>query len=410
MRVLQISYYGYAGGAGGAVAMRRLHFGLRNAGIDSKVLCALGANQSFDIMAFNRSKALKKLDSLLRRATFRFGLNNILDVSSFRVRKHRSYLEADIVHFHRIYDFFSYLAIPSLTERKVGILTLHDMWYFTGHCYHSLDCDRFKIGCGKCPYPKIFPPIKKDSTRIEWRFKNRAYSRSNLTIVSPSSWMTEQAKQSMLNRFQIYHIPPGVDTESYKPLDRKQCRSLLGIPQDKKVLLFIAASLKNKIKGVDLLVKALQSLPKSLKAETILLLVGKGGEHIATFDDIQTLDLGYISSDRFKAIAYSAADLFIHPTRAEVAPLVLIESMACGTPIVSFRIGGVPDAVRPGITGYLAEPQNVESLRNRIVELLEDSSQRNYMSQQCRAIALREYSFDLHMQRHINLYRGLLQN
>jgi glycosyltransferase involved in cell wall biosynthesis len=213
-----------------------------------------------------------------------------------------------------------------------------------------------------------------------------------------------------LNRFQICNIPPGIDTEIYKPLDREMCRSLLGIPQDRKVLFFMAASLNDKIKGADLLVKALQSLPKSLRAEIILLVAGKGGEHIATFDDIQMINLGYIIGDRFKAIAYSAADLFIHPTRADVAPMVLIESMACGTPIVSFRIGGVPDSVRPGITGYLAEPENAESLRNHMVELLEDSSQRNYMGQQCRAIAQKEYSFDLHVQRHIDLYRRLLQN
>ena len=123
---------------------------------------------------------------------------------------------------------------------------------------------------------------------------------------------------------------------------------------------------------------------------------------------MSTINLGYLNSDRIKAIAYSAADLFVFPTRCDNLPLMLQESMACGTPMVSCKIGGVADLVRPGITGYLAEPENVEDLCNGIMELLEDSQLRAKMSQQCRAIALMEYNSELQAKRYIELYRQLL--
>ena len=150
--------------------------------------------------------------------------------------------------------------------------------------------------------------------------------------------------------------------------------------------------------------------PQSLKAETVLLLLGEGGEAIAEAVGIPALNLGYVSSDQLKAIAYCAADLFILPTRADNLPLGLLESMACGTPPVSFRVGGVPELVRPGITGYLAEPGDAHDLSNGIIQLLEDEALRQAMSQQCRMIALKEYPLELQVQRYLELYRHVLAN
>jgi glycosyltransferase involved in cell wall biosynthesis len=282
------------------------------------------------------------------------------------------------------------------------------MWSFTGHCAYSYDCDRWKIGCGSCPYPDIYPAIRRDSTSIEWKLKNWIYSKSNLTIITLSHWLTEQAKASMLSRFPIHHIPNGIDTDAYQPLDRHLCKAVLGIPQNKKVLLFGADSLKDKRKGGDLLFNALQQLPQSLKAEVLLLTFGNGSEAITAKLGIPTIGLGYISSDRLKSMAYSAADLFIFPTRADNLPLVLQESMACGTPMVSFDIGGVPDLVRPMVTGYLAKPEDAKDFCNGIVELLENEQLQQTMSVNCRTIALTEYSLELQAERYIKLYKEIL--
>jgi glycosyltransferase involved in cell wall biosynthesis len=390
--------------------MHRLHVGLKNANVDSKILCKAKTPDFADSVAIPPSRPMQRLaESLVSRITVPFGLQDIHCLSSFNIKDSQAYRDADILNFHGLQGgFFNYLALPSLTADKPGVLTLHDMWPFTGHCSISYDCERWRTGCGHCPYLDVSPPVERDATRIEWKLKNWAYKRSKLAVITLSTCRTEQVKQSMLNRFPIHQIPNGIDTKTYQPLDGEHCRSLLGLPPKKYVLLFASAKLHQFNKGGDLLVKALQKFPGTLKRETVLLTLGHHGEALADAVDMQTVNLGYVGSDRLKAIIYSAADLFVLPTRAESLPLVLQESMACGTPLVSFRVGGVPDVVRPGITGYLAEPEDAQDFRSGIVQLLEDSSLRAWMGQQCRAIAVKEYALELQVQRYIALYQQLL--
>lgn len=402
MNVLHINQSDIIGGA--SIAGYRLHEGLLAQDVNSRLLVGKETISSDRITTIKRNPLEKQLGSL----TWRLGLNYIHCLSTFDIPKHSFYKEADVLNFHNLHSgYFNYLALPKLTQNKPAVLTLHDMWSFTGHCAYSYDCDRWKNGCGKCPYPDVYPPIKLDNTRLEWQMKNWAYHRSNLTIVSPSNWLTKLAGSSLLNRFPIHWIPNGIDTEVYQPLDREHCRSVLNIPKQQKVLMFGADTIIDFRKGGDLLLKALASLQPSLKAQILLLILGKGGEAIAEEVGIQTLNLGYVGSDRFKSIAYSAADLFIFPTRADNLPLMLQESLSCGLPIVSFNLGGVPDLVRPGVTGYLAVAEDIKDFSYGIIQLLEDQNLRDRMSKQCREIALQEYSLALQAQRYIDLYRAI---
>jgi glycosyltransferase involved in cell wall biosynthesis len=405
VNILHINQSDISGGA--AIAGYRLHEGLLAQGIDSRLLVGTVKTSSNRVASVPSNHRIEKQ---LLRVTWRLGLNYLNHISSFDIPKHSFYKNANILNFHNLHTgYFNYLAIPSLTENKPAVFTLHDMWSFTGHCAYSYDCTRWQSGCGKCPNLDTYPAVTRDNTRIEWKLKNWVYSQSNLTIVTPSHWLTKQAQQSMLNCFPIHHIPYGIDTEAYQPLDSEQCRYLLNIPNNKKVLLFAADSLKDTRKGGDLLFKALQSLPASLKAEIVLLTFGSSGNTISEQLGIKAINLGYISSDRLKSIAYSAADLFIFPTRADNLPLVLQESMACGTPMISFKIGGVPDLVRPSVTGYLAIPEDADDLLNGIVQILEDEALRNRMSHNCREIALAEYPLELQAKRYIELYQKTLQ-
>ncbi len=405
IKVIHINQSDIAGGA--AIAGYRLHQGLLAQGVDSRLLVGRVETNSERIATIPSNH---RIENQLLRVTSRLGFNYLNLISSFDIPKQSFYKEADVINFHNLHTgYFNYLAIPSLTESKPAVFTLHDMWSFTGHCAYSYDCSRWKNGCGKCPYLDSYPAVVRDNTNIEWKLKNWVYRRSNLTIVTPSYWLTKLAQQSMLNCFSIHHIPYGIDTEAYQPLDPLKCRFLLGIPTGKKVVMFGAESLKDSRKGGDLLLKALQKLPLSLKTETVLLTIGKAGEAVSEAVGITTLNLGYVSSDRLKSIAYSAADLFIFPTRADNLPLVLQESMACGTPMVSFKIGGVPDLVRPGITGYLATPEDADDFCKGIIELLEDENLRDSMSQNCRAIAIEEYPLELQAKQYIELYNHILE-
>lgn len=405
MKVLHINQSDIVGGAG--IAGYRLHQGLLHQGIDSKLLVGIVKTDDQCVESVN---VPSRIDKLLYRLTWRLGLNYVNLLSTFDISQHKFYQDADVLNFHNLHsDYFNYLAISKLTASKPAIFTLHDMWSFTGHCSYSYDCERWKTGCGKCPYPETYPSINMDNTSLEWNLKNWVYSKSNLTLVTLSRWLTKQAQASMLNRFPIHHIPNGIDTNAYQPLERQLCKTVLDIPQNKKVFLFAADSLTEKRKGGDLLFKALQQLPQSLKAETLLLTFGNGGEAMQSELGMPILSLGYIGGDRLKSVAFSAADLFIFPTRADNLPLTLQESMACGTPMVSFNIGGVPDLVRPGVTGYLAQPEDADDLAVGILKLMEDDRLRETMSQQCRAIALKEYSLELQALRYIQLYQNALK-
>ena len=404
MKVLHINQSDLSGGA--AIAGYRLHQGLLNQGIDSKLL--VGRAQTDDPRVTQVSRDYR-VENLLYKLTHRAGFNYINHISSFSIPKHSCFQAADILNFHNLHSsYFNYLAIPQLTAQKPAVFTLHDMWSFTGHCAYSYDCTKWQTGCGQCPYPSTYPVIRRDSTRWEWKLKDWVYSRSQLGIVTLSNWLTKQVKASMLGRFPIHHIPNGIDIDAYQPLDPELCRAALDIPLTKKVLLFSAANLKDLRKGSDLLIKALQQLPPTLKQDCLLLTFGQRTANLEAEVDMPAMHLGYISSDRLKAIAYSAADLFLFPTRADNLPLVLQESMACGTPMVSFRIGGVPDLVRPGITGFLAPPEDTDQFCRSIVELLADDATRQQMKKNCRHIALEEYTLELQAKRYKQLYQQVL--
>lgn len=404
MKVLHINQSDISGGA--AIAAYRLHSGLLAKDIGSKIAVDIKKTQDNTIIPLSRNRLSDELSS---RFTQYVGLNYINILGSKRIQSQNFFQSSDVLNFHNLHGgYFNYLVIPKLTQNKPAVWTLHDMWSFTGHCAYSFDCDKWKTGCGFCPYPETYPAIKKDSTPWEIKIKSWLYSRSNLSIVCPSQWLADQAGQSLLKNLPILHIPYGINTSIYQPLNLELSRSALDIPQDKLVLLMGADYLTDVRKGADLLNAALLALPDSLKSKILLLSFGNGGENIGSKLGIQSLNLGPISSDRIKALAYSAADLFVLPTRADNLPLVLQESMACGTPMVSFRVGGVPELVRHHVTGYLAEPENVQDLRNGIVQLLENAEMRQKMSEQCRAIALQEYTLERQAQRYIELYESLI--
>lgn len=394
-------------GSGGAIAAQRLHQGLITQGVNSRLLVGHTKSANREIAAIPQSS--KRSEKLAFQVSWRAGLNNLNILNTFDIPKHDWFQEAQVLNFHNLHGgFFNYLAIKKLTQDKPAIWTLHDMWSFTGHCVYSFDCDRWKNGCGCCPYPDTYPAIQRDNTAWEWKLKDWAYQNSNIAIVTLSKWLTKQVEQSMLSRFPIYHIPNGIDTDVYLPLEQELCRRVLDIPKNKKVLMFAAQNLADSRKGGDLLLKAIQKLPDSLKAETVLLTIGAMNQSTASTLDMNIVNLGYVESNRLKVIAYSAADLFVFPTRSDNLPLVLQESMACGTPMVSFEVGGVPDLVRPGITGYLASPENVDDLSNGLIQLLEDNSLRNSMSLRCREISIREYGLEQQAKKYIHLYQESL--
>jgi glycosyltransferase involved in cell wall biosynthesis len=383
---------------------------LREEGIDSRALLFRGDYQSPWVtevrLKSNRleRKTFRELDHLADLV----GLSHFPNLANVKLIKLLKEMEFDILHISSARMVSSYLTFPWLTRIKPTIFSVTSMWAFTGHCHFAFGCSRWKTGCGECPHLNIPPSIKRDATHMEWKMKNLAYSHSNFHVVADSNWLAEQVKESMLNRFPLDPFFEAVDTKIYRPLDKKRCRLELGIPLDKKVLMFASVSLNEFRKGGDLLINALKGLPQSMKRGIALLCIGQGSVDISETLGIEVLNLGYVGDHQRKAICYSAADLFLFPTRADTFGIVSIESQACGTPVVSFDVGGVSQHVRPGITGYLAESGSVEDFRKGIIELIENQALRDSMSQKCHAVVEKEFSLELYAQRFGQLCRSLI--
>ena len=404
MNVLHINTRLHCGGA--AIAAKRLHDGLKAAGHNTKFLVGHGPNGFPDLAHVPPDWRTRYLHRILPLT----GLNYLEYLGSFKISETDYFQAADICNLHNLHrDYFSYLALPQLTQRKPAVWTLHDMWPFTGHCAYSFDCLKWKSGCGRCPYLKTYPAVKRDATRLEWRLKNRTYSRSNIAIVATSRWLHEIALKSMLaTYFSIERIPHGICTATYQPIDRQACRAALDISRNKKVLMFAAVDTDDYRKGGDLLLAALKALPYSLKADITLLIMGDGDSFKREIKDVETIALGYVSSDTLKNICYNATDICLFPSRADIWSLVVQEAMACGTPSIAFDVGGVSDLIRHKITGLLVPVEQPQAMCEAIVELLEDQMLRQKLSNQCRHTAVNEYELKLQVSRYTKLYSSLL--
>ncbi|HWB19396.1 MAG TPA: glycosyltransferase [Phycisphaerales bacterium] len=407
MKVLLIHEHGREHGGGAVTAMWRLHTGLLRAGHESIIACRKRALDRPDIITLPTAPLAERL---LGSITWRIGMNDIHCWSTFKIPKFKPFLDADVVNIHGWHSqYFNYLALPRLARRKPIICTMHDMWNLTGHCSNSYDCTRWKTGCGQCPYLDVHPPVPKDRTAWEWKLKRRVYRKSpDMKVVAPSRWMIDMARQSMLKDHDIRQIANPVDTDLYKPLDKAACRAELGLPQNKRIILFVSVALHNRGKGADLLIAALRSLPPALRADTMLLLMGERGDEMAAASGLNAHPTGYVFEDEKKVIIYNAADVVVLPSRAENQPLTLLEGMACGIPLVSYDIGGCGELVRPGVTGYRAIPESIDDLRDGIASLLENRALHSKIARTAREVAVNEYSLDVHVKKYVALFEEAL--
>ncbi len=199
-------------------------------------------------------------------------------------------------------------------------------------------------------------------------------------------------------------IPLGVDTQQFRPRDRRAARDVVGIAPDARAVLFLSDPIDRAEKGFVFLAQALDRLGP--QANVLLLTVGDGRLpcKIAT----PHIRLRRVTHEGLLSMIYSAADLCVVPSVQDNFPYVVLESLACGTPVVGFAVGGLPESVRPGITGRLVPPRDVDALGAAIRELLEQPAHRAEMSAQCRRVAVEDYGLELQAQRYIALYRRIL--
>ena len=344
----------------------------------------------------------RKLRRILMEQDF---MDLYLPSESYFLLKYTKEIRPDIIHLHNLHGrYFQINLTQKLSKIAPIVWTFHDMFPITGHCAHSFECEKWKTGCGNCERLDIYPYIKKDHTKFLWNYKNKIYNSADFTIVTPSLWLKKCVEQSFLKNKDIRLIYNGIDLENFKKMDKYQAREQLGLPQDKKIVLFSAdGGVKNPFKGGEFVFKTFEKL-KNRNDDILFLNIG--GESNQKSNN--WLDFGYVKERKTMVMLYSAADIYLFPTLADNCPLTAIESLACGLPVVTFETGGVSEIVEKDKTGFVVEYKNGEMLTSALEKLLDDDDLREKMSKNA-VEASKKFSSKRMALEYLKLYEELLK-
>jgi glycosyltransferase involved in cell wall biosynthesis len=296
------------------------------------------------------------LQEVLRREAVKSGWIEFTGFHSLKLLYDSFYINSNVVHIHNLHEEFFSPALYSIVFRgKKVIWTLHDESFITGHCGFSMNCNNWIKGCGECPDLSIYPPVKFDNTKKVLAQKKKWILDIQPIVVCPSSWLAKRVKESYPTLKEIVVIPNGINTEIFKPVDQTQARNKLGLPLNKKIVLFVAEfSTNNPFKGGAIIRNLIVD---STLTEFVFITVG--GDNTTGF--VNHITYPYIDKDTDLAILYAASDVLLYPTQADNLPLVVLESMACGTPVIASALGGIPEIISNNENGFLVENFKKES-------------------------------------------------
>lgn len=255
----------------------------------------------------------------------------------------------DLVHLHNLHGaYFDLRLLPWLSSRLPVVLTLHDQWLLTGHCAHPLGCDRWKTGCGLCPDISLYPPLPVDNTANNHTRKREILADCALHVAAPSRWLLERARCSILAPAmrESRCLPNGIDLSLFSPGDRAAERRALGLPADAFITLFVAnGGTRNPWRDVPAMMEVRRRLEaRRTGRDTLLIVLGLRDGEPAEAED-RVLCLPFIDDPRRLVAYYRAADVCLHIAKADTFPTVVLEAMACGTPVVANAVGGIPEQV-----------------------------------------------------------------
>jgi glycosyltransferase involved in cell wall biosynthesis len=378
VRILQISTSDRGGGAE-TVALS-LHRALRARGHEAWLAVGYRRTDEEGVVEIagaggRRGRALRDpgvvLDTLRGREDFRFpDSRRVLDLLP---------AAPDLIHVHNLHGgYFDLRALLELAARAPLVSTLHDAWLFTGHCAHPLDSDGWLRGCGDCPHLDTYPALRRDGTAFNLARKREIYAGLELAVVTPSRWLMDMVERSILAPSAVRRevIPNGVDLEVFRP----------GEASGRSGLVFAAqGGPSNQFKDFATLRAARELLERRVE------MVALGDPPVSQAE----------VADRLRA-----AELYVHPTRADTFPSGVLEALACGTPVVASRVGGIPEQVSDG-TGVLVEPGDPRALADAIESLLADPGRRERMSAAAAADARARFSLDRQVDAYLALYEEL---
>ena len=416
MRVLIVNTSERIGGA--AIAAGRLVEALKNNGIKAKMLVREKQTDRLSVIGLNKNwwKVWQFIwERILIWKENRFKKHNLFAVDIANTGTDITVLPefqaADIIHLHWINQGMLSLndIRKILLSGKPVVWTMHDMWPCTGICHHARECDKYHQECHHCPY--IYKGgRKKDLSNQVFKKKKEIYQLAPVTFVTCSRWLKERASQSaLLEGHTIVDIPNPISTGLFKPQNALVARNKMGLPTDKKLILFGSVKVTDKRKGIDYFIESCKLLAEKypeMKEELGVVVYGKNSECLKPLIPFQVYALDYISNEKDLVNIYNAVDLYVTPSLEENLPTTIMEAMACGVPCVGFNVGGIPEMIDHLHNGYVAEYKSAEDLANGIFWTLSESEYQSLSEEACRK-AVSNYSESIVAKKYIDIYNKI---
>jgi len=409
MKILHIVAGELSGGA--ARGAYWLHQGLLEQCVDSRVLTTskktygdatvttLASNKKGKLSVFLRRQADANFQALYRNRQKVIFSTGLVGCDFTRTKE---YQKADIIHLHWICGGMVNMRHLAKIDKPI-VWTMRDMWPMTGGCHYSMDCEQYKTGCGKC----VQLGSKHGFDLSRWMLKRkRNYLPGHTKLVGISHWLSDCTRQSALYQgFDVRTIHNNINTSDFFPVDKGLARHMLGIDSDRPVVLAGAHSLQSFYKGFDVYLQAI----KQLESDVLFVFFGSLDKQIVDSLNCEYVNMGFLHDTVSLRLAYSAADVFVAPSKMDAFGKTLAEAMACGTPVVCFNETGPKDIVGHQVTGYKAKPFEASDLRKGIEWVLfRDAADQAKLRQNARARAVRIFDTRVIAKQYIDLYEKLL--
>ena len=417
MKILIVSTSERAGGA--AVAALRLLDALCNHGVKAKMLVRDRQSADPRVVALGhgwwqrRHFLWERLMVLMHLHGQREHLFDIdIANSGFDITRLEEFREADVIHLHWVNQGMLSLAgiQKVLRSGKPVVWTMHDLWPAASICHLSLGCRHFTHRCHYCKYLPGKGSDNDLSTRV-WRRKERLFGEGHLTFVTCSRWLEGEAKSSALTRgHKITNVPNPIDTRTFCPGAKAEARAILGLPQDKMLMLFVCQRLTNVNKGMTYLVEACRKMAADhpeLTDRIGVVLLGGHADEVSAELPFASYPLGYVSDEKRIVEVYRASDLFVLPSLSENLPNTIMEAMACGVPCVGFKVGGIPEEIDHRKNGYVAAYRDSDDLARGLYWTLFEADRQQLSAAAVKKVEL-SYSQSSVALRYIELYQELL--
>lgn len=377
MRIALVHAADLGGGAERSVV--GLHRALTAAGHYSTLFVGSKLTDEPGVVEIPYVRGVAGLRRAARFAERRFGWQDIYNPSFWHLRRLLD-RRFDIVHFNSLWGsagFADIGALPSLTRRIPGVLTMRESWLLSGHCACFDACERWRIGCGHCPDLARVPKIPTDGTRFNWNRKRRVVGRSRLHIVTVSRWLEECARLSPItSQCAIETIYNGVDLETFSASnadERSALRAELGFADSDFVVLLAGQTVEglNTMRAPEDAIAALQEAGRDLVVRPLV--IGRSGARVAAQLGAGAVAVPFQTDPAAMARYFGVADLTLVTSEAEAFGRIAAESQACGTPVVAFATGAIPEVVRSGETGIVVPRGDVSAMAQAIVDLKDDA-------------------------------------